>query len=146
MFAHGSSMHQKCSDYALTNLLFGLCRFVWVINLIVTFLSPYSRAPTRPSTPKMLRTKEHYLNSSFFLCVHLGFTFESIKELGSMLVINFLLLIIIFFKNLLVCLFLSNLFFHLISRIWASKYLGLQNTIDLFFCCICQNLIFNIYL
>ncbi len=25
MFAHGSSVHQKCSNYALTNLLFGLC-------------------------------------------------------------------------------------------------------------------------
>jgi len=28
IFAHGSSMHQKCSTYALTNLLFGLCKFV----------------------------------------------------------------------------------------------------------------------
>jgi hypothetical protein len=25
-FAHGSSWHQKCSNYALTNLLFGLCK------------------------------------------------------------------------------------------------------------------------
>jgi hypothetical protein len=25
-FAHGLSMHQKCSNYALTNLLFSLCR------------------------------------------------------------------------------------------------------------------------
>jgi uncharacterized protein YehS (DUF1456 family) len=23
---------QKCSNYALTNLLFGLCRFVWIID------------------------------------------------------------------------------------------------------------------
>jgi hypothetical protein len=28
MFVHGSSMHQKCSNFALTNLVFGLCRFV----------------------------------------------------------------------------------------------------------------------
>jgi len=28
MFAHDSSMHQKCSNYALTNLLFGLCKSV----------------------------------------------------------------------------------------------------------------------
>jgi hypothetical protein len=28
MFACGSSMHQRCSNYALTNLLFGLCRFM----------------------------------------------------------------------------------------------------------------------
>jgi hypothetical protein len=25
VFAHGSFVHQKCSNYALTNLLFGLC-------------------------------------------------------------------------------------------------------------------------
>ncbi len=28
MSAHGSFVPQKCSNYALTNLLFGLCRFV----------------------------------------------------------------------------------------------------------------------
>jgi len=28
VFARGSFMHQKCSNYALTNLLFGLCRSV----------------------------------------------------------------------------------------------------------------------
>jgi hypothetical protein len=28
VFTHGSWMHQKCSNYALTNLLFGLCRSV----------------------------------------------------------------------------------------------------------------------
>ncbi len=28
MFARGSSVRQKCSDYALTNLLFGLCKSV----------------------------------------------------------------------------------------------------------------------
>jgi len=28
VFARGSSMHQKCFNYALTNLLFGLCRSV----------------------------------------------------------------------------------------------------------------------
>jgi hypothetical protein len=28
VFAHGSFVHQKCSNYALTNLLFGLCKYV----------------------------------------------------------------------------------------------------------------------
>jgi hypothetical protein len=28
VFARGLSMHQKCSNYALINLLFGLCRFM----------------------------------------------------------------------------------------------------------------------
>jgi hypothetical protein len=27
-FARGSFKHQKCSNYALTNLLFSLCKFV----------------------------------------------------------------------------------------------------------------------
>ncbi len=46
-------MHQKCSNYALTNLLFGLCRFVWIIYLLVTHPSPHPGAPTCPSTLKM---------------------------------------------------------------------------------------------
>ncbi len=45
MFACGSSVHQKCSNYALTNLLFGFCRSVWVIELLVPLPSPYPRAP-----------------------------------------------------------------------------------------------------
>ncbi len=28
VFAHGLSMDKKCSNYALTNLMFGLCRSV----------------------------------------------------------------------------------------------------------------------
>jgi len=28
VFVHGLSVHQKCSNYALTNFLFGLCKFV----------------------------------------------------------------------------------------------------------------------
>jgi len=31
VFVRGSSVHQKCSNYALTNLLFGLCKSMWVI-------------------------------------------------------------------------------------------------------------------
>jgi hypothetical protein len=57
MFASGSSMHQKRSNYALTNL-FCLCRSMWVSNLLVIFPSPYLRVPTRPSTPEVLRAKE----------------------------------------------------------------------------------------
>jgi hypothetical protein len=32
----GSFMHQKCFNHALTNLLFGLYRFPWTINPLVT--------------------------------------------------------------------------------------------------------------
>jgi hypothetical protein len=28
MYAHDSFIHQKCFNYAITNLLFGLCRFM----------------------------------------------------------------------------------------------------------------------
>ncbi len=31
----------KCFNYTLTNLLFGLCRFVWVIKLLVNLPSPH---------------------------------------------------------------------------------------------------------
>jgi hypothetical protein len=59
VFAHGSSMHQKCSNYALTNLLFGLCRSMWIIDLLVTLPNPHLRAPTHPSTLEVLRAREH---------------------------------------------------------------------------------------
>ncbi len=78
MYAHGSSMHQKCSNHALTNLLFSLCRFVWIIDPLVTRPSPHLRAPTRPSTPKVLWTREHNPTLYFFvistLDSHLSFS------------------------------------------------------------------------
>jgi hypothetical protein len=40
VFAHGSFVHQKCCNYALINLLFGLCKFVWVIDYLSHFLVP----------------------------------------------------------------------------------------------------------
>ncbi len=52
-------VHQKCSNYAQTNLLFGLYRSMWIINLLVTLLNPHPITnltckfsiitPTRPS-------------------------------------------------------------------------------------------------
>jgi hypothetical protein len=50
-------MHQKCFSYALTNL-FDLCKSVWVIDPLVTHLSPHPRAPERPSTPRVLQARE----------------------------------------------------------------------------------------
>jgi len=40
MFAHGLSMHQKCFNYALINLLFGMCKSMWTNELLVAHLSP----------------------------------------------------------------------------------------------------------
>jgi len=58
MFAYGSSVHQKCSNYTLTNLLFGLCKSVWIIDLLVTRLSSPFKALAHPSTLEMLWTRE----------------------------------------------------------------------------------------
>jgi hypothetical protein len=48
VFACDLSMHLKCFNYVVTNLLFSLCMFMWVINLLVNLLSPHPGAPTRP--------------------------------------------------------------------------------------------------
>ncbi len=35
LFAHGLYVHKKCFNYALINLLFSLCRSMWIIDLLV---------------------------------------------------------------------------------------------------------------
>jgi hypothetical protein len=40
MFARGLFMHQKCSNYALTNLLFRLCKSMWIIDRLSLILVP----------------------------------------------------------------------------------------------------------
>jgi len=71
VFACGSSMHQKCSNYALTNLLFGLFKFVWIIDPLITRPSPHLRALTQPLYPWSVISQEMYLNSLSFCCFHL---------------------------------------------------------------------------
>jgi len=82
VFAHGLSMRHKCYNYALTNLLFGLCKFMWIINPLVNHFSPHPRAPASPSTPQVIQAKEctptpypsvvFTLNSQFSLSRNLG--------------------------------------------------------------------------
>ncbi len=72
----------RCPDYALINLLFGLCKSVWVIELLVNLPSPCPGAPACPSTPEVLRTKERALIPSSFVVFSFGLTVESIKKLG----------------------------------------------------------------
>ncbi len=58
-------------------MLFGLSKFVWIIDWLVTCLSPHPKAPTHPSTPEMLRAKERTPTpfSSFSLSnSHLSFS------------------------------------------------------------------------
>ncbi len=80
--ARGSSVHQKCFNYTLNNLLFGLCRSMWVIHLLVNLPSPHPGTLECPSTFKVLwankRTPTHYPSVVFTF----GLTIESIKELG----------------------------------------------------------------
>jgi hypothetical protein len=59
VFVCDSSMHQKCSNYTLTNLLFSLCRSVWIIDSLVTCCNPHLKVPTCPFALEMLRAKEH---------------------------------------------------------------------------------------
>ncbi len=75
-------MHQKCYNYALTNVLFGLCRSVGVIELFVILPNPYVGAPTCPFTPKVLQAMEHTPTLHSFV-VYFGLIFESIKEIGN---------------------------------------------------------------
>jgi hypothetical protein len=37
-------VHQKCFNYALTNLLFGLCKSVWKIDLLIIHPNPHPEA------------------------------------------------------------------------------------------------------
>ncbi len=71
----------KCSNYALTKLLFSLCKSVWVINLLLNLLSPHPKAPTHPSTLEVLWTRERTLTPFLFIVFIFGLALESIKEL-----------------------------------------------------------------
>jgi hypothetical protein len=77
MFACGLSMDQKCCNYALTNLLFNLCKSMWIIDLLFILPNPYPEAPACLSTPKVLRTKERAPTPSPFVVFTFGLTIES---------------------------------------------------------------------
>jgi hypothetical protein len=72
----------KYFNYAPTNLLFGLCRFVWVIELLVNLPSPHPGTTARPSIPEVLWTRERALILSPFVVFTFGLAVESIMELG----------------------------------------------------------------
>jgi hypothetical protein len=78
----GSSVHQKCSNYALTNLLFGLFRFMWIIDPLVIHLNPHPRAPAHPSTFKVLRIKERTPTFYPFVVFTLDLQLKLSKSLG----------------------------------------------------------------
>jgi len=70
--SHGSSMHQKCSNYALTNLLFGLCKSIQIIDPLATCFNPHPIALAHPFYPQ---------NPNFFFVVFiLTLALKSFKE------------------------------------------------------------------
>jgi hypothetical protein len=79
MYAHGSSMHQEFYNYALTNLLFGLCKPIWIVDSLVIFHSPYPRVLTCLFYPPKCCKLEN-ASQLFFLLLfpplnsHLSFT------------------------------------------------------------------------
>jgi hypothetical protein len=62
-------------------VLFGLCKFLWIIDPLVTHPSPHPRASTRPSTLEVLCVKEN-TPTPFFVVFIFGLTFEYFKECG----------------------------------------------------------------
>jgi hypothetical protein len=76
-------MHQKCSNSALTNLLFGLCKSMWVIDLLVILLAPYPEVSACLSNPKVLRARERAPTPSPSVIFTFKLVVESIKESGS---------------------------------------------------------------
>jgi hypothetical protein len=71
----------KCSNYTLTNLLFGLCKFVWVIELFINLFSSISKLQHAPLPLKCYKLGECAPIASLF-DVHFWILIESIKELG----------------------------------------------------------------
>jgi len=70
----------KCSNYALTNLLFGLCKFMWVIQLLVNLPSPIPKLQHALLPPKCYKPKSvpQFLLLPLFT---FGLIVESIKGL-----------------------------------------------------------------
>ncbi len=79
-------MHQKCSNYAFTNLLFNVCRSVWITDRLVTRPNPHFKAPTCPFTPEVLQDREHTSTPCPFVIFTFRFTIEYIKKFESALV------------------------------------------------------------
>jgi len=82
MCAHGSFVHQKCSNYALTNLLFGLYKSVWIIDPLVTHPTPHLKILACPFTPKVLWVRERISIPSSSVVFTFILAFESYEKLG----------------------------------------------------------------
>jgi hypothetical protein len=68
VFARGYA--PKCSNYALTNLLFGLCRSMWVIEFLFNLPSPIQELEHAPLIPKCCKPRSTP-QLLFLRCLHL---------------------------------------------------------------------------
>ncbi len=70
----------KCSNYTLTNLLFGFCKSMWVIELFVNLPSPILELQHAPLPSKCYKPG-NVPQPVFLSMLTFGLTIESIKEL-----------------------------------------------------------------
>jgi hypothetical protein len=82
VFARGSCEHQNCSNYALTNLSFRLCRSVWMIDCLSFFLVLF-RSSSTPLYPQSAASQGTHPNSFSFHCFHIWTLSWVHKELGA---------------------------------------------------------------
>jgi len=78
----GSFMHQKCFNYALTNLFFGLFRFVWIIDSFIICSSFHFGVSAHPSIPKCYELRNIPRFLFLLLFSHLGSQLNLLKSLG----------------------------------------------------------------
>jgi hypothetical protein len=76
----------KCSNYALTNLFFGLCRYVWVSEFLVNLPNPTPELQHAPFTPKCWEPGSAPQLLSPSIIFTFGLTIESINELRGALI------------------------------------------------------------
>jgi hypothetical protein len=75
-FVHAPKGLQPCTN----QLVFGLCRFMWIIDPLIIRSNPCLRALAHPSTFEVLWVKEHTPNACTIFTFKLAF--ESFKERG----------------------------------------------------------------
>jgi hypothetical protein len=73
---------QKCSNYALTNLLFGLCKSMWMIKCLSFILVSFWSFSTS-LYPKVLRAREHAPTLYFFVVFTSDSPLKLSRSLGS---------------------------------------------------------------
>jgi len=82
-FVLASKVFQLC----INHLVLVLCKSVWVSKVCQLFLVP-SRSSSTPLYPSKVRVREHAPTPYSFVVFCLGFTFESLKELGMCHMLN----------------------------------------------------------